>query len=147
MGMVRIVDGAGRRTWVTGRDEQVCEWLSIVGMTDVQAIRWVLGALNDVEGPVSTRRAQTWVARLEVVGLVERANLGGPGGSIVWASTKRPDVVGRIFTGRPPGMRSRSLRCRPGTSVPGSRGGEMSARSTSAATRPTASRSGTAPRS
>lgn len=84
--MVRIIAGAGRRTWVTGRDERVCEWLSIVGVTDVQAIRWVLGALNDVEGPVSTRRAQTWVARMEVVGLVERANLGGPGGSIVWGT-------------------------------------------------------------
>ena len=84
--MVRIVDEAGRRTWVTGRDERVCEWLRIVGVTDVQAIRWVLGALNDIAGPVSTRRAQTWVARMEVVGLIERANLGGPGGSIVWGA-------------------------------------------------------------
>jgi hypothetical protein len=84
--MVRVVDGAGRRTWVTGRDERVCEWLRIVRVTDVQAIRWVLGALNEIDGPVSTRRAQAWVARMEVVGLIERANVGGPGGSIVWGT-------------------------------------------------------------
>jgi hypothetical protein len=98
--MVRIVDGAGRRTWVTGRDERVCEWLRIVRVTDVQAIRWVLGALNDIEGPVSTRRAQVWCARMEVVGLIERANLGGPGGSIVWGTYEatgrsRPNIYGQ----------------------------------------------------
>jgi hypothetical protein len=95
--MVRVIDGAGRRTWVTSRDERVCEWLRIVRVTDVQAIRWVLGALNEIDGPVSTRRAQTWVARMEVVGLIERANLGGPGGSIVWGTYEatgqgRPNV-------------------------------------------------------
>jgi hypothetical protein len=57
-----------------------------VRVTDVQAIRWVLGALNEIDGPVSTRRAQVWCARMEVVGLIERANLGGPGGSIVWGT-------------------------------------------------------------
>jgi hypothetical protein len=64
----------------------MCAWLSIVRVTDVQAIRWVLGALNEIDGPVSTRRAQVWCARMEVVGLIERANLGGPGGSIVWGT-------------------------------------------------------------
>lgn len=71
---------------MTVRDERVCEWLRIVRVTDVQAIRWVLGTLNEIDGPVSTRRAQAWVARMELVGLVERANLGGPGGSIVWGT-------------------------------------------------------------
>lgn len=84
--MVRVVGCAGRRTWVTSRDERVCEWLRIVRVTDVQAIRWVLGALNEIDGPVSTRRAQVWCARMEVVGLIERANLGGAGGSIVWGT-------------------------------------------------------------
>jgi len=98
--MVRIVGGVGRRTWVTGRDERVCEWLRIVRVTDVQAIRWVLGALNDIEGPVSTRRAQVWCARMEVVGLIERANLGGAGGSIVWGTYEatgrsRPNIYGQ----------------------------------------------------
>jgi hypothetical protein len=98
--MVRMLDGASRRTWVTGRDERVCEWLQIVRVTDVQAIRWILGALNDIEGPVSTRRAQTWVARMELVGLIERANLGSPGGSIVWGTYEatgrsRPNIYGQ----------------------------------------------------
>ncbi|MGT2425603.1 hypothetical protein [Amnibacterium kyonggiense] len=55
-------------------------------MTDVQAIRWLLGVLNETDRPVSTRRAQEWVARMELVGLVERQNLGGPGGSVVWGT-------------------------------------------------------------
>ncbi len=84
--MVRMESVAGRRVWVTARDERVCEWLRIVRVTDVQAIRWLLGVLNDSDRPVSTRRAQEWVARMELVGLVERQNLGGPGGSIVWGT-------------------------------------------------------------
>jgi hypothetical protein len=42
--------------------------------------------LNETDRPVSTRRAQEWVARMELVGLVERQNLGGPGGSAVWGT-------------------------------------------------------------
>jgi hypothetical protein len=83
--------------WVTARDERVCEWLRIVRVTDVQALRWLLGVLNETDEPVSTRRAQAWVARMELVGLVERTNLGGPGGSIVWGTYEatgqaRPNV-------------------------------------------------------
>lgn len=84
--MVRIEGRAGRRVWVTARDERVCEWLRIVRVTDVQAIRWLLGVLNESDQPVSTRRAQEWVARMELVGLVQRQNLGGPGGSVVWGT-------------------------------------------------------------
>ncbi len=84
--VVERAGGTGRRVWVTGRDERVCEWLRIVRVTDVQAIRWILGVLNESEGPVSTRQAQAWCARMEIVGLIERANLGGPGGSIVWGT-------------------------------------------------------------
>lgn len=77
---------SGRRVWVTARDERVCEWLQIVRVTDVQAIRWLLGVLNETDRPVSTRRAEEWVARMELVGLIERRNLGGPGGSVVWGT-------------------------------------------------------------
>jgi hypothetical protein len=95
--MVRMESVAGRRVWVTARDERVCEWLRIVRVTDVQAIRWLLGVLNESDRPVSTRRAQEWVARMELVGLVERENLGGPGGSVVWGTFEatgqsRPNV-------------------------------------------------------
>jgi hypothetical protein len=84
--LVRVEGSASRRVWVTARDERVCEWLRIVRVTDVQAIRWLLGVLNETDQPVSTRRAQEWVSRMELVGLVERQNLGGPGGSVVWGT-------------------------------------------------------------
>lgn len=72
-------------------------WFGIVRVSNVQAVRWVLGALNGWTGPVSTRRAQGWCVRMEAAGLVERAQLGGPGGAVVWATYAgvgrgRPDL-------------------------------------------------------
>ncbi|WP_375389118.1 hypothetical protein [uncultured Amnibacterium sp.] len=66
-------------------------------MCDVQSIRWVLGSLNGSSGPVSTRAAQAWCSRMEHVGLIERANLGAPGGSWLWGTYEatgqsRPNV-------------------------------------------------------
>ena len=72
--------------WVVPRDEAMFGWFQIVRIADVQAVRWVLGALNGAERPVSVRRAQSWCARMESVGLVERAQLGGRGGALVWAT-------------------------------------------------------------
>ena len=46
----------------------------------------MLGALNDQPGPVSVRRAQSWCARMETVGMVSRAQLGEAGGSLVCAT-------------------------------------------------------------
>lgn len=62
------------------------EWFSIVRIADVQSVRWALAALNDVDRPVSVRRAQSWCARMEAAGLVERAQLGGQGGALVWGT-------------------------------------------------------------
>ena len=67
-------------------------------VTKVQAIRWMLGALNGSEGPVSTRRAQGWCVRMETAGLIERRQMGGAGGSVVWATyagagRSRPDLL------------------------------------------------------
>ncbi|WP_133765088.1 hypothetical protein [Amnibacterium kyonggiense] len=62
------------------------EWFSIVRIADVQSVRWVLAALNGVDRPVSVRRAQSWCARMEAAGLVERAQLGGRGGALVWGT-------------------------------------------------------------
>jgi hypothetical protein len=93
------VAGAERRVWVTGRDERMFEWLRIVRVCDVQSIRWVLGALNSSNRPVSTRSAQVWCARMEQVGLLERANLGGPGGSWIWGTYEATGQVRpRIYT-------------------------------------------------
>lgn len=84
--MVRQVEQDDKTVWVMPRDEAMFQWFSIVRIADVQTVRWVLGALNGADKPVSVRRAQTWVARMETAGLVERAQLGGRGGSLVWAT-------------------------------------------------------------
>lgn len=72
--------------WVVRRDEQMLEWFSIVRIANVQSVRWVLGALNGWTSPVSSRQAQSWVSRMRTAGLIEVAQLGGPGGSVVWGS-------------------------------------------------------------
>lgn len=84
--MVRTFDRGERTVWVMPRDESMLTRFSIVRIADVQSVRWVLGALNDQPGPVSMRRAQSWCARMETVGMVGRAQLGGAGGSLVWAT-------------------------------------------------------------
>jgi len=78
--------------WVMPRDEAMFGWFRIVQIADVQAVRWVLGALNATDRPVSSRPAQEWVVRMEAAGLVERVQLGGRGGSLVfdtYAGTKQ----------------------------------------------------------
>ncbi|GAA2751917.1 hypothetical protein [Amnibacterium kyonggiense] len=84
--MVRTFDRGESTVWVMPRDEQMLLWFSIVRIANVQSVRWVLGSLNGQDGPVSTRRAQTWCARMKTAGMVDRAQLGGAGGSLVWAT-------------------------------------------------------------
>ncbi|TDS80011.1 hypothetical protein CLV52_0559 [Amnibacterium kyonggiense] len=84
--MVRTFDQDERTVWVMPRDERMMTWFQIVRIANVQSVRWVLGALNRRPTPVSVRRAQAWCARMEAAGLVERAQLGGAGGSLVWAT-------------------------------------------------------------
>lgn len=96
--MVRIVRTAGAQVvHVRERDEQALGWFGIVRVSNVQAVRWVLGALNGWDGPVSARRAQLWCSRMEAAGLIGRAQMGGPGGAVVWGTyagvgRARPDV-------------------------------------------------------
>lgn len=75
-----------RTVWVMPRDESVLGWFSIVRIANVQSVRWVLGAMNGYSSPVSVRRAQTWCSRMETAGMVGRAQLGGAGGALVWAT-------------------------------------------------------------
>jgi hypothetical protein len=75
-----------RTVWVMPRDESVLGWFSIVRIANVQSVRWVLGAMNGYSSPVSVRRAQMWCSRMEIAGMVGRAQLGGAGGSLVWAT-------------------------------------------------------------
>jgi hypothetical protein len=71
---------------VIARDEQMMEWFKVIRITNMQGIRWVLGALNGWDEPVSLRQAQGWCARMEKAGLIERARIAGVGGSLVWAT-------------------------------------------------------------
>jgi hypothetical protein len=92
-----MVRGSGSTVWVMDRDEQMMEWFSIVRVSNVQTIRWVLGALNGWERPVSARQAQAWCARMQTAGYIDRVNAGGAGGSIVWGTFAgtgkgKPDV-------------------------------------------------------
>ena len=84
--MVQTFDRSERTVWMMPRDEAMLTWFSIVRVANVQSVRWVLGALNEQLAPVSTRRAQAWCARMETAGTVDRAQLGGAGGSLVWAT-------------------------------------------------------------
>ena len=73
---------------LTSRDEAMLEWLSVVRMADVDAIRWALAGLagDHTGSPVSRRKAQQWVARLAGVGLVDRARPNFQDGQVVWAT-------------------------------------------------------------
>jgi hypothetical protein len=84
--MVRSVASGDRRVWVMPPDESLFDWFSIVRVANVQSIRWVLDALNGQHRPVSVRQAQAWCARVQTAGMVDRAQLGGAGGSLVCAT-------------------------------------------------------------
>ena len=84
--MVSSFERDDRTVWVMPRDESVLGWFSIVRIANVQSVRWVLGAMNGYSSPVSVRRAQSWCSRMETAGMVGRAQLGGAGGSLVWAT-------------------------------------------------------------
>jgi len=77
---------------ITGRDEQMVEWLGVVRVADMDALRFALAAFSTAAEPVSLRRAQQWVARLREVGLVDRARPALRDGSIVWAT---PQAIGK----------------------------------------------------
>jgi hypothetical protein len=79
-----------RAVWVTERDELALSWFGIVRMSNMDTIRWVLGAVNGWDRPVQIRQAQRWVTRMEIAGKVRRAALGTPGGSVVWATSEVP---------------------------------------------------------
>jgi hypothetical protein len=92
-----MVPGEGSTVWVMDRDERMMEWFAIVRVSNVQTIRWLLGTLNGSSGPVSTRQAQAWCARMQTAGYIDRVNVGGAGGSIVWGTfagtgKSQPDV-------------------------------------------------------
>lgn len=89
--------------WVTERDELMLEWLSLVKITSMEGVRWVLGALNGAAGPVSLRQAQAWAARMEKVEMVGRGRVSSVGGALVWPT--------HAASGRtPPGLLRQTTR-------------------------------------
>lgn len=71
---------------MTERDERMLDWLSVVRLADMDAVRWALAGFDGQERPVSLRRAQQWVARLVEAGLLDRGRPTFRDGSIVWAT-------------------------------------------------------------
>lgn len=69
---------------MTERDELMLQWLGLVKITSTEGVRWVLGALNGSDGPVSLRQAQAWCARMEKVEMVGRGRVMAGGGALVW---------------------------------------------------------------
>lgn len=74
-------------TQLTSRDEAMLDWMNVVRLADVDAIRWALSAYQDGhDNPVSVRRANHWIARMAEVGLVDRVRPMYRDRQIVWAT-------------------------------------------------------------
>jgi len=71
---------------MTERDERMLNWLGVVRLADMDAVRWALAGFDGQASPVSLRRAQQWVARLVEAGLLDRGRPTFRDGSIVWAT-------------------------------------------------------------
>lgn len=70
---------------LTSRDEAMLDWMNVVRLADVDAIRWALSAYqHGHDGPVSVRRANHWVARMAELGYLGRANLIYRSRQVVW---------------------------------------------------------------
>ena len=76
----------------TSRDDELLRWLGTVRLTDVEALRFAIGAAQGWDRPVHVRKAQTWVSRMLEMGLVGRGRPQYNEKSIVWATAK---AVGR----------------------------------------------------
>jgi hypothetical protein len=71
---------------MTDRDEAALDWLGTVRIADMEAVRWVLGALNGSRDPVTLRKAQRWVARMKEVGAVDSGRPTFRDGSLLWST-------------------------------------------------------------
>ncbi|MBN9239929.1 MAG: hypothetical protein J0J03_09660 [Leifsonia sp.] len=70
---------------LTSRDEAMLDWMNVVRLADVDAIRWALSAYQeDHDGPVSVRRANHWIARMAELGYLGRVRPVYRDRQIVW---------------------------------------------------------------
>lgn len=81
---------------LTRRDEQMIDWLRVVRMADIDAIRWALAGLKHgfADEPLSIRRANQWIARMAEVGLVDRARPLYRDRQVVWPTHQAPGQAG-----------------------------------------------------
>lgn len=73
---------------VTRRDDAMLGWLAVVKMADMEAIRWALAGIEEgvADRPISLRKAQHWVSRMQQAGHVDRARPSYKEGQVVWAT-------------------------------------------------------------
>ncbi len=71
---------------LTERDEAMLEWLRVVRMADLDAIRWAMGATSGAgpREPVTLRNAQRWMQRMHQIGFIGTTRHGFTTGSIIW---------------------------------------------------------------
>lgn len=70
---------------LTSRDEAMLDWMNVVRLADVDAIRWALSAYQDKhDGPVSVRRANQWIARMAELGYLGRSRPMYRDRQVVW---------------------------------------------------------------
>ncbi len=71
---------------LTSRDESMLDWMNVVRLADAEAIRWALAAYQDdhLDGPVSIRRANHWIARMAELGYLGRTRPMYRDRQIVW---------------------------------------------------------------
>ena len=73
---------------MTSRDERMLEWLRVVRMAEMPALRWALGGFSGAGEPVSLRKAQQWVARCRAAGLVKDGRPMYQSSSVVWPTSQ-----------------------------------------------------------
>jgi hypothetical protein len=73
---------------LTSRDDAMLEWLGVVRIAEMDAIRYALAGTSGVSEPVHLRRAQFWVKRLEELGLVARGRPTHRDTSIIWPTQR-----------------------------------------------------------
>ncbi len=84
---------------LTSRDEAMLDWMNVVRLADVDAIRWALSAYqDDHDGPVSVRRANHWIARMAELGYLGRVRPVYRDRQIVWPTHQSSGrAIPRLF--------------------------------------------------
>ena len=80
---------------MTKRDADMLEWLSVVRVADVDAVRWALAGLAGSNVPVTPRQANMWITPLVEVALLGRARPDFRDGSVIAVSSSTMSIASR----------------------------------------------------